>query len=48
MALGDQGTYGTVLRVTPLTDGTHESIRMVNPGTTFEAGVMPRCLVPAC
>ena len=44
MAGGDLGTYGTVLRVTPLTDGTHDSIRMTNPGTTFEAGVMPRCL----
>lgn len=47
MTLGDQGTYGTVLRVTPLTDGTHGSIRMANPGTTFEAGVIPRCLVLA-
>ena len=41
MALGDQGAYGTVLRLTPLTDGTLDSIRMTNPGTTYEAGVMP-------
>jgi hypothetical protein len=40
MALGDQETYGTVLRVTPLTDGTRDSIHMTNPGTTAEAGVM--------
>ena len=48
MAGGDLGTYGTVLRITPLTDGTHDSIRMANPGTTFEAGVIPRCLITAC
>jgi hypothetical protein len=47
MALGDQGTYGTVLRVTPLTDGTFDSIRMANPGTTADAGVILRCLVPS-
>ena len=41
MALGDQRTYGTVQRVTPLTDGTLDSIHMANPGTTYEAGVMP-------
>jgi hypothetical protein len=35
------------LRVTPLTDRTHDSIRMANPGTTFDAGVIPRCLVLA-
>jgi hypothetical protein len=46
MTLGDQGTYGTVLRVTPLTDGTFDLIRMANPGTTADAGVIPRCLVP--
>lgn len=34
MALGDQGTYGTVRRVTPLTDGTLGSIHMANSGTT--------------
>lgn len=38
MAEGDFGTYGTVLRVTPLTEGTGESIRMTNPGITSEAG----------
>ena len=40
MTLGDQRTYGTVQRVTPLTDGTLDSIHMANPGTTHEAGVM--------
>jgi hypothetical protein len=40
MALGDQGTYDTVLAVTGLTDGTRNSIRMTNPGTAAEAGVM--------
>ena len=48
MAGGDLGTYGTVLRVTPLTDGTHDLIRMANPGTTFEVGVITRCLTSAC
>ena len=41
MTLGDQGTYSTMQRVIPLTDGTSDSIRMANPGTTYEAGVMP-------
>lgn len=41
MTLGDQRTYSTVQRVTPLTDGTLDSIHMANPGTTYEAGVMP-------
>ena len=40
MTLSDQGTYGTVLAVTGLTDGTRDSIRMANPGSTVEAGVM--------
>ena len=41
MTLGDQRTYSTVQRVTPLTDGTLDSIDMANPGTAYEAGVMP-------
>lgn len=42
MTRGDSGTYGTTLRVTPMTDGTRYSIRMANRGTTLEAGVMLR------